>query len=395
MNKSAPIINSFKIIMRNLIILCTFILLGNTLTNAQVKITFIVNSASVDSGKNVYIVGNIPQLGKWNPAGILLNKINDSVWTKTITFNTGENLQYKFTEGTWSTEALDSNLTVPPNHQLKVSKDSIVTLSVPKWKDQVPSQSISKFHGQITGTVRYLKNLKAKGIRKRDVIIWLPPSYFKDKNKRYPVLYMQDGQNLFDPQTSSFGIDWQLDECADSLIRKNKIQEIIIVGIYNTVDRKNEYLNSKVGDAYMNFVVNKLKPMIDKKYRTLPDRENTAVGGSSAGGLISFLLAWKYPKVFSKSACISPAFDISYVNIFKSLRNYKVPKKKIKFYFDVGTVGLEAKLKPGIEEMINYLKEKEYQEGRDFEFYVATGETHNEASWSTQNWRYLEYFFSK
>ena len=93
----------------------------------------------------------------------------------------------------------------------------------------------------------------------------------------------------------------------------------------------------------------KLKPLIDKKYRTLPDRENTAVAGSSMGGLISFMLAWEYPDVFSKAACLSPALLIDNYNYVKTVKSYKGGMKPVKIYLDIGGVGLEEKLQPGMD----------------------------------------------
>ncbi|MCK7520815.1 MAG: alpha/beta hydrolase-fold protein [Ignavibacteriales bacterium] len=152
--------------------------------------------------------------------------------------------------------------------------------------------------------------------------MWLPPSYELNLEKRYPVLYMHDGQNVFDPATSSFGYDWRADEVADSLINAETINEIIIVGIYNTTDRGFEYSYSPLGYKYMDFVVSKLKPFIDSEYRTLPDAENTAVAGSSLGALITFMLSWNYPDVFSKAACFSSALkiqDLNYVDTVSQL----------------------------------------------------------------------------
>ncbi len=155
---------------------------------------------------------------------------------------------------------------------------------------------------------------------------------------------MHDGQNVFDPATSSFGYDWRADEVTDSLIKTGDINEIIIVAINNTVDRGKEYVHSNLGYAYMDFIVNKLKPFIDKQYRTLPDKENTAVCGASLGGLISLMLVWNYPQVFSKAACLSSAFKIDQLNYVDSVARYNGIKKDIKLYIDNGGIGLDAKL---------------------------------------------------
>ena len=220
-------------------------------------------------------------------------------------------------------------------------------------------------HGQITGTVRYHLKFEGEGLKPRDIVVWLPPSYFKIDNKRYPVLYMHDGQNVFDPATSSFGYDWRADEVADSLIKVGVMKEIIIVGIYNTSDRTSEYTHTQLGYTYMDFVVNKLKPFIDNEYRTLPNPENTGVCGSSAGGLISMMMVWNYPNVFANGACFSSAFKIQKLNYVDTVLNYSGKKKNIKLYIDNGGMGIDAKLLSGNDEMIAALNKKGYELGKD------------------------------
>ncbi|MDR3625624.1 MAG: alpha/beta hydrolase-fold protein, partial [Ignavibacteriaceae bacterium] len=182
---------------------------------------------------------------------------------------------------------------------------------------------------------------------------------------------------------------------ADSLIKAGSIKEIIIVGIYNTPDRSPEYGDTELGRIYMDFVVNTLKPYIDKNYRTLPDRENTATGGSSMGGLISFMLAWEHPETFSKAACLSPAFHIEEINYIPKVVNYSGIKKPVKIYIDIGTIDLEARLKPGVDEIVNELKNQGYQSGKDLYYYVDEGAAHSESAWAKRNWRYLEFLFGK
>jgi predicted alpha/beta superfamily hydrolase len=204
---------------------------------------------------------------------------------------------------------------------------------------------------------------------------------------------MHDGQNMFDPKTSAFGVDWQIDEAADSLIRKGKILPIIIVGIYNTPDRSYEYTPGLTGYAYMNFIVNKLKPLIDSTYRTLPDRKYTSTGGSSLGGLISFMLLWIHHDIFSQAACISPAFKIGGIDFVSPVKNYTGKKKQIRIYIDNGSVDLDDSLQTGVDEMLSALREKEYIEGDDLYYYKALGAKHFESDWAERIWRPLIFMF--
>jgi predicted alpha/beta superfamily hydrolase len=204
---------------------------------------------------------------------------------------------------------------------------------------------------------------------------------------------MNDGQNIFDPATSSLGTDWQIDEVADSLIKAKSIQDIIIVGIYNTPLRGTEYNHTKAGTAYLNFIIEGLKPFIDRTYRTLPDYQNTAIGGSSSGGLISFIMAWEHPDVFSKAACISPAFKIQKIDYVAPVKNYKGARKDIMLYIDNGGIGLEDQLQPGIDEMLSALKEKGFVQGEDIHYFKDSYAEHNELAWSKRVYRFLEFMF--
>jgi predicted alpha/beta superfamily hydrolase len=375
-------------------LLFTALLFFSIIISAQeVRVTFEVANGKPDDTSSVFITGNESKLGDWDPSIVKLNKGEDNIWSVTLSFPQGTKLEYKFTLGSWSKEALNNKGEVQGNLRLTVFRDTIVHATINNWGQSL--SSVVSFKGQITGTVKYHRNFKTEGLSPRDIIVWLPPSYKKDESKRYPVLYAHDGQNLFDPSTSSFGTDWQLDETADSLIKQDKIDEIIIVGIYCTRDRMREYAPGDFGTLYMDFIVKQLKPFVDKTYRTLPDRENTATMGSSAGGLISFMLLWVHNDIFSKAACMSPAFKISHLDYIAPVLNYAGNRKDIKVYIDCGGVGLDSLLQPGSEMMISTLKGKGYVEGKDYSwFYDRPGE-HNEQNWARRVWRPLEFIYGK
>jgi predicted alpha/beta superfamily hydrolase len=149
--------------------------------------------------------------------------------------------------------------------------------------------------------------------RKRQLRLYLPPGY-ATSNKRYPVLYMHDGQNLFDTATAYAG-EWKVDETLDALAKEGKL-ELIVVGIDNGAEKRmtelnawdNERIGKGEGREYTDFIVKTVKPMIDRQYRTLPDRANTAIMGSSMGGLASHYALAQYPQVFSKAGVFSPAY---------------------------------------------------------------------------------------
>lgn len=242
---------------------------------------------------------------------------------------------------------------------------------------------------KIIGKVEYHKNFYSKALNnKRDIIVWLPPNYKKEKQKRFPVLYMHDGQNIMDPKTAYLGVDWQIDETASRLIKTGKMQEFLIIGIYNTPERLEEYSDSPKGKNYMRFIVEQLKPFIDKYYRTLPDKEFTATMGSSMGGLISFLLAWNYPDVFGKAACLSSSFYYDNDKAIEMVKNYNGEKKKIKIYIDHGEDGL-----PRGQKMFCELSQKSYLIGTDIDYFYAPGADHTESEWAKRLERPLLFFF--
>jgi len=210
----------------------------------------------------------------------------------------------------------------------------------------------------------------------------LPTDYDKNQTESYPVLYMHDGQNIIDPKTSSFGVDWQVDETCDSLIKMGKIPPVIIVGISNTADRSLDYSPGTKGNAYMNFIINTLKPFIDNTYRTKPDRLHTFVGGSSMGGLISMMLVWEHSDVFFGAICMSPAFQYQDFDYVPKITSDNAPKKELKIYLDIGTVGLETQLEPGVDAMIKAINAKGYLKNKDY-FYVKEKDArHAEADWA-------------
>jgi enterochelin esterase-like enzyme len=382
-----------KLIKMKKYLFLPLILFAQLTINAQnaYSIKFFVVSKNLPDSVKIYITGNDSQLGNWNPGAVEMNKVNDSTWEKEFDFSLDKRIEFKFTQGTWKEEALNDDKSIPENKILIIKEDTAVSFNVKYWG----SHHKGKVIGQITGNVEYIRNLKGEGLKPRDVIVWLPPGYKQEKSERYPVLYMQDGQNIIDPQTANFGVDWRIDETADSLIKAGEIKKIIVVGIYNTANRFSEYAPTDTGNLYMEFVVNKLKPLIDKEYRTLPDAKNTAVGGSSLGGLISFMLAWNYTDIFSKAICFSPAFDIDEYKFINPVKSYTGPKKPLKIFINIGTVGLEDSLMKGVDEMLEVLKEKGYQSGKDLMFYKDENAMHSEAYWAKQVWRFLEFMFGE
>ncbi len=356
----------------------------------EVKITFIVETpAPLPEGDQVYIAGNTESLGNWAPDAVPLSRTSVTTWQFQGYFPRGARLEYKFTRGTWNREAVNPDCSVPGNLQLKVKSEHSTTLTIEKWKD-----FCAQAHGGITGTVKYHKDFPSAYLDyTRDIVVWLPPGY-EDEDMSYPVLYMHDGQNLFDPATSAFGYDWQVDETATRLIGEGKMKRVIIVGIYSSPVRTIEYSPVHRGEDYARFLIEELKPFVDSHYRTLKDADNTAVMGSSMGGIISFHLAWEYPQVFRMAGCLSPAFLVDGNEILKRVKRYSGPKKNIRIYMDNGTEDLDRKLKRGFRKMEKLLKKQGFT-AEDLMVFTDEGATHNEQAWAKRIHKPLLFFFGQ
>ena len=203
------------------------------------------------------------------------------------------------------------------------------------------------------------------------------------------------GQQVFDPGTSTHGQDWEVDEWCARLIAGDRMEEIIVVAAYCTPARYREYHPGVEGDRYARFLVEELKPMIDRTYRTLPGRDTTAVAGASMGGKISFYLAWARPEVFFGAACLSSAFAYDPATELDAVRATAVaPDIKLYLYCGGGDP-LEKKLLPGTREMASLLEERGFRTGGNLRVAIDEAAVHNEAAWKTVTGDWLAFLFPK
>ncbi len=281
--------------------------------------------------------------------------------------------------------------------------------------------STSAFAKVGAGTLVDLGVIQSKFADARRVTVWLPSSY-SPKGSRHAVLYMHDGQNLFDPETGYGGMEWKIDETLERLIREKQVRPTIVVAIWNTPKRLQEYVPAKafahlppqymdrvrglyggdpLSDGYLKFIVKELKPRIDREFRVKPDRANTAIMGSSMGGLISLYAIDEYPKVFGGAGMVSthwPLFlpaqegqsitDEEYEVVSSAFERYLIPAlpspKSHRLYFDHGSETLDAVYLRYQKRIDAIVARRGYRQPANWISRNFPGQAHNEKSWASR-----------
>ena len=258
---------------------------------------------------------------------------------------------------------------------------------------------------RVTGVLKRHEQFGSKFVAARNVDVWLPPGYARGKRSRYPVVYMHDGQMLFDSTATWNQQEWGVDETMTRLIQSGVIREAIVVGVWNTPKRVAEYMPRKavpsastkdlkgipadsndaiISDEYLKFLVRELKPFIDSHYRTKRDRASTFVMGSSMGGLISVYAVSEYPRVFGGAGCISTHWPAGNGALIDYLKTHLPAPGAHKFYFDFGTETLDAQYEPFQKRMDEVMLAAGYTEGKDWVTRKFEGAEHSEKAWSAR-----------
>ena len=237
----------------------------------------------------------------------------------------------------------------------------------------------------LPGSLAVLRDVRSPQLHnRRDVYVYLPPSYGTGGDRRYPVLYMHDGQNLFDPELSFSGA-WRVDLAMQTAARLG--YEAIVVGVANTggsrLDEYSPYFDASIGgggaaDLYVDFLLHTLKPMIDAQFRTRPEVRHTGVLGSSMGGLVSLYAFFREPHAFGACGVMSPALWFARRAILPFVEAAEVPRGRL--WLDVGT-GEGARTVHNVRLLRELLLRKGFAEGDTLRVMVAAGAAHNEAAW--------------
>ena len=338
------------------------------------------------SGANIYAAGSF---NGWNPQNeqYKFQRDDNGNYFLNLELNAGS-YEYKITRGGWDKVECKKNGIGIANRSLKVEGNASIEINIEEWQDRFPPKPRASTAGKnvhIIDTSFLIPQLK----RTRRIWIYLPDDFAISK-KRYPVLYMHDGQNVFDDATSYAG-EWGVDECIDSMKKK-----CIVVAIDNGAGKRiNEYcpydfslktlglsdadiLNKGEGDQYVDFLVKTLKPFIDKSYRTLKDKKNTFIAGSSMGGIISMYAVLKYPEVFGGAGVFSPAFWVG-PKIFDDIKDKGGKVVNARLYFYAGEKEGDRMVPDMVKAHTEMMKVSKPVE--NFVLTVDSNGMHNEPTW--------------
>ena len=267
------------------------------------------------------------------------------------------------------------------------------------------------------GTLRVHSSFSSAHVIPRTVSVWLPPGYDSTRADGYPVLYMHDGQNLFRADSANFGVEWQVDETLTKLIEAGTVPPVIVVGLHSTDRRVQEYLpdapfrlqpnsvqrvlKNEVGqegdsmklrsDQYLRFLVDEVKPFVDRRYNTDPTTAHTYVAGSSMGGLISIYALAEYPEVFAGAAALSTHWalartrtDTAFAVAFREYLDGRLTELNSKrLYFDHGTRTLDSLYAPHQAIIDSFLVARGFPDDQ-WTSRVFEGAKHHERAWAAR-----------
>lgn len=267
---------------------------------------------------------------------------------------------------------------------------------------------------RMIGAIERHVNFISAYVDSRTIDIWLPPGFGSADNRRYPVVYMHDGQNLFHSETSFIGVDWGIDETMARLIDEGSIEAAIVVAIWNIPNRVREYMPQRpvespdrtmvlerfaaefggkpLSDNYLKFIIREVKTLVDNRYPTLPGSENTFIMGSSMGALVSLYALCEYPEIFSGAGCLSTHWPAVETVIIDYLETALPPPGRHKLYFDYGTETLDAPYESCQKKVDTVMQSVGYRSGDDWKTLKFPGAEHSERAWRNRVHIPLQFF---
>lgn len=349
------------------------------------KIRFQILPPVAHPAESVVVTGSIPALGDWEPERGLRLQWHPPFLAGEIEADIGVHFEYKILRGeSWESESVDAYGDIPGNFSHEVWLDATLHHTVADWKD--------RFQGRLTTETVHSRVLAGS----RNLLIWLPQSYASDPARRFPLIVLNDGANVFDPLTSPLsGIDWAADEWAAFLAHEGVMPEAIVVGVCHPegFSEENETLRDfdlspqLGGAAYAQFLTTEFLAHMDRHYRTLARPDARILGGSSLGALAAFYVAVHHPGIFGKFVCLSTAFeDISQSppdasGQLLALAAEPALSPDARMYFDYGTRGLDQGYGPFHAALERLLREKGWRDDREFKIVRVEDGGHDELSW--------------
>lgn len=369
------------------------------------RIRFVVHIPTEHSGGDLYLASNA---NNWNPKderwklrpGSPNHPARYTIEVPLAIFP-GGTLEYKFTRGSWQTVEVDADHADTENREISLSDlpkgDSMheVTITIPAFADERSDESVN---ATVVGHLETFDFTSEVLGNTRKVRVWFPEQYRSEPERRFPVLYMHDGQNCFDEASAAFGMEWRLDETMTELIGSGEVPPMIVIGIDNAGgDRSWEYNASYTtfgnrkpyGEKYVAMLVDELMPEVEKRYRILTGPEHTSLGGSSFGGNITMLAAMERPGVFGRLLIESPAVPVVGPKFLEAIQAHgetgqwtpAVDDFEGRIFLGMGTkeTGNEnynARLVELMDELVQAF------EGTNHRVVVEEGAVHNEGAWA-------------
>ncbi len=356
----------------------------------------------------IYLTGNLPELGPWHPAALAVPGTG-TTRSVTILVPHGHQLRYKVTAGSWEREGLGPSGTLLPEFTSVVDTDQQLSAEIAGFR-QDPALLIEDWRGAgVLGELVYWKDVKSAFLDEpRHVVVWLPPGYDAASEREYKVIYVHDGQNLFDPRISYTNVDWGIDEAMMRRVDDGAFEPAIVVGIWNTPARLREYSPWHDAPQYARFMLEELMPRVESAYKVSTGPGNTFVMGSSMGGLVSFYLVKEHPGVFGACGCVSTHFTWSEQMlewfmgrepqdgdatpyIIRDIAEGTTMPPGLRLYFDYGTEGLDASYEEPHEAVREWLIGQGYRPGENLQVEKFDGASHDEASWRARVDRQLDW----
>ncbi len=369
-----------------------FIILVSLSATLFAQVTFILKSIPENTPRDskFYLAG---MLNKWQPNHSDYEFTKDNLGRLSLTLEAvPDTFEYKICRGDWTSVEVDSAGRDIANRLYVDSLGNTIVLDIKNWRDRMnPRQLVSTASKSVFFTPTSIEIPQLN--RRRTVRVYFPPNY--SSSQGFPVIYMFDGQNLFDASTAFAG-EWRVDEVMDSLFERRGLGCIVVAIYHGEDERLNEYTpwpnNDKLGGdgaKFAQFIVRDLKPYIDKYYRTLPDRNNTIIMGSSLGGLMALYTALEYPKVFGKAGVFSPSLWWS-EEAFTQIKKFR--KRQFQKIYLYGGEKESESLIPNIERAEKLLQEVGFSENEIFKSIAPDGR-HNEYYWGREFPEALKWMF--